>query len=113
MHKWQKDLWAGLTGSDPREMKIIMGGRNIGRSVMAQMWNEQLAKPAFSVVSRATVDNDTWVTVKCTEEVSKWIREQAVGMWYEHINQNWIVHKNIFDIHEKIHTMLQLKYGDA
>ena len=115
MHKWQKDLWAGLTGSDPREMKIIMSGRQIGKSTMAQMWNElpQLRPYMLESKAKVLVDNEYWFTVKCTEVIASWIRTQPKGMWHEHIDKNWYVYKNMFDIHEKIYTMLQLKYGDA
>lgn len=110
MHQWQKDLWAGLTGSDPREMKIIMSGRQVGKYTMAQMWQE-IQQPAFTKVTKATVDDAEWFTVKCNKEVAKWMREQPADMWHEHIDSNWTLYKNMFDVHEKIYTMLQLKYG--
>jgi len=114
MHKWQKDLWAGLTGSDPREMKIIMNGRQIGKSVMAQMWNQTFnVKEYYNKVSEAKVDHATWYTVKCSGGISKWIKEQPENLWFEHIDKDWQVYRNIFDVHEKIYTMLQLKYSDA
>ena len=114
MHKWQKDLWAGLSGSDPREMKIIMNGRQIGKSTMAQMWSQiWVGKEYYAVIDQAMVDNARWYPVKCSGEVSKWIKTQPENMWYEHIDKDWMVYKNTLDIHEKIYTMLQLKYGDA
>lgn len=113
MHKWQKDLWAGLTGMDPKEMKIIMNGRQIGKSTMAQMWMELTTEPKYEVLTKATVDDDMWYTVKCHPDVSLWLRTQPEKMWHEHIDREWTVHKHVFDIHEKIHTMLHLKYGDA
>jgi hypothetical protein len=114
MHNWQKDLWAGLTGSDPREMKIIMGGRQIGKSVMSQMWNQAFNDGEYhTVIDKAMVDNSQWYTVKCSNKVSSWIKTQPKGMWHEHIDANWTLYKNTLDIHEKIYTMLQLKYGDA
>lgn len=111
MYEFQKDLWAALSGSDSREMKIIMGGRQIGTSVMAQVWND-LRVPGYRKVAEAEVDGNQWFTVKCTEEISSWIRSQPKNMRHEHIDKNWYVYKNMFDIHEKIYTMLQLKYGD-
>lgn len=113
MHDFQKNIWAAITGSDPREMKIIMNGRQIGKSTMSQMWNQTFeVKEYYSVVDQATVDHARWYTIKCSGEVSKWIKNQSVGMWYEHIDKDWQVYRNMFDIHEKIYTMLQLKYGD-
>lgn len=114
MHKWQKDLWAGLTGSDPREMKIIMNGRQIGKSTMAQMWNQTFEnKEYYSTIDRAEVDGNNWFTVKCSNEISQWIKTQPKDMWHEHIDKDWYLYKNMFDIHEKIHTMLHLRYGDV
>lgn len=113
MHQWQKDLWAALAGSDPREMKIIMGGRQIGKSVMAQMWNQTFEiGEYYQKIDQAKVDDDRWFTVKCSGKISQWIKTQPNGMWHEHIDKNWTVYENIFDIHEKIYTMLHLKYGD-
>lgn len=110
MYEFQKDLWATLTGNGTKEMNIIMGGRRIGKSTMAQMWNE-LQQPSFIKITEAIVDDSNWFTVKCNVEVAKWVRGQPIGMWYEHIDKNWTFHKNTFDMHEKIYTMLQLKYG--
>jgi hypothetical protein len=113
MHNFQKDLWSAITGSDPREMKIIMGGRQVGKSVMAQMWNQTYEiGEYYTVIDRATVDHAQWYTVKCSSKISAWIKGQPEGMWYEHIDKDWMIYKNTLDIHEKIYTMLQLKYGD-
>jgi len=110
----QKDLWAALAGSDPKEMKIIMGGRQVGKSVMAQMWNQVFSyQDWFSIIDKNVVDNSMWYTVKCSEGISIWLRQQPKELHYEHINNKWEVYKNIYDIHEKIYTMLQLKYGDV
>ena len=108
MHRWQKDLWAGLTGHDPKDMKVYMGGRQIGKSYMSQVWGIK-DYPYFDVIDRATVDNEPWLTIKCSNEVSAWIKTQSKTMWHKHIDKNWI--ENTFDIHEKIYIMLQLKYS--
>ena len=113
MHRWQKDLWAALTGNDPKNMKIIMNGRQIGKSIMAQMWTELTTEPKYQVLTKASVDDKIWYTVKCHPDISRWVRTQPEKMWFEHIDQRWTIHKNVFDIHEKIHTLLHLKYGDA
>lgn len=113
MHEFQKDLWATLSGSDSREMKIIMGGRQVGKSVMAQMWNQTYEiGERYSKIDQAMVDGDQWYTVNCSSEISRWIKTQPKNMWHEHIDERWYVYKNTLDIHEKIYTMLQLKYGD-
>lgn len=112
MHSWQKNIWAACAGSDPREMKIIMNGRQIGKSYMAQMWTEAFAYEDFyQKIDQSIVDNEKWLTVRCSASISKWLKSQPKNLWYEHIDNNWQVYKNTFDIHEKIYTMLQLKYG--
>lgn len=65
----------------------------------------------YKVFTSAIVDGDKWITIKCNKESSAWIKTQPKIMWYEHIDTNWVIHKHTFDIHEKIYTMLQLKYG--
>ena len=110
----QKDIWAACTGSDPKEMKIIMNGRNIGKSYMAQMWNTTFAyQEYYSTLTKANVDGDLWLTVRCSQSISTWIKTQSRDMWYEHIDKEWYVHKNVFDMHEKLYTILQLKYSHA
>ena len=114
MQNWQKDLWATLAGVDPKKIKIYMGGRQIGKSALAQIWNQTFEFGEFySKIDQATVDRAQWYTIKCSVEISSWIKNQPSVLWHEHIDKDWKVYKNTFDIHEKIYTMIQLKYGDA
>ena len=64
----------------------------------------------FKIRHQCQVDDDTWYTVSCTGEVAKWIRSQDREIWYEHINGKWDVIHNTFDIHEKLYTLLALKW---
>lgn len=69
----------------------------------------------YAVKDTTTVDNSTWYTITCTLEVAKWIRETYSDSnddkWYEHKNINtWGYRQSVFDIHEKIYTMLSLKW---
>lgn len=114
MYNYQEDFWAAISGSDPKEMKIYMGGRQIGKSAMAQMWDQIYDnKEYYTLVSEGTVDNFSWYTVKCTSSISDWIKNQSKELWFEHISKDWKFYRNTFDVHEKLLTMLQLKYGDA
>lgn len=116
MHDWQKNIWAAISGSGIKasEMKIIMNGRNIGKSTMAQMWNqmEQLAPP-HEILAKAPVDGTMWYTIACRKDVSMWVRENGVENidWYEHIDSRWYVHKNMFDICEELYMILKLRWG--
>lgn len=106
---WQKNLFDGFK---PGEMMIISAGRNTGKSQMSQYLNqwESIFMPPFRKTTSAVVDGETWHTVRCDTQVGKWIRTQDPKFWHEHIDQNWMVYKNTFDIHEKIYTMLGVKF---
>lgn len=96
-------------GIHPGEMMIYSVGRRTGISYYNSMLLEQTH--SYRDVAHATVDDHEWYTVKCNIETATWVRQQNKEMWYEHIDSNWTVYKNMFDIHEKIYTMLQLKFG--
>lgn len=96
-------------GIHPGEMRIFSGGRQTGKSYHNYMSIEQIY--SYRNVAHATVDDHEWYTVKCNTATATWIRQQNKDMWYEHIDSKWTVYKNMFDIHEKIYTMLQLKFG--
>jgi hypothetical protein len=100
-----KNITAGIKSG---EMMIISAGRQTGKSMYYQYMQELTP---YTVLESAMVDDAKWFTVKCNKEVAAWLRTQPENMFYEHIDQNWMVYKNTLDIHEKIYTMLQLKYG--
>jgi hypothetical protein len=62
------------------------------------------------VISRAEVDGEPWLTVKCNLEVSKWLRKQKNSS-REHIDQQWNAYLDTFDISEELYMMLVLKFG--
>lgn len=72
-------------------------------------------KENFTVVDTTTVDAATWYTVSCSKPASMWIREtykdREDDLWYEHVSRSWVVHSNQFDIHEKLYTMLSLRWS--
>lgn len=118
MQDWQKDIYTKLAQSDPREMKMYMGGRQIGKSAIAKMWqvvyaNEQEKKMTCEVITKTLVDTKPFYTVQCSKAVSDWIREQPEQNkdWFEHIDQNWYVDRNKFDISEEFYMMLRLRWG--
>lgn len=71
-----------------------------------------ISAPKFSILTTTTVDNSTWYTISCTDEVAKWIRET----YADSNNDTWYSHRGLryrrqrFDIHEKIYTMLSLRW---
>ena len=106
---WQKNL---LEGVKKGEMMVITAGRQTGKSHISQyltQW-ESIFMPPFRKTNSSLVDGETWYTVRCNTDVCNWIRTQDAVYWHEHIDQNWYVFKNTFDIHEKIYTMLGVKF---
>lgn len=64
----------------------------------------------YKVIDSAEVDGELWRTVRCNKEISKWIRTHT-DSWHEHIDQNWNIYANTFDIGEELYLMLVLKFG--
>ena len=59
------------------------------------------------------VDGERWYTIKCNKEVAEWVRHQPGRdrQWYEHIDNQWYIHKNKFDISEKIYIQICLRWS--
>jgi len=92
-----------------QQINTIIAGRRTGKSV----FNEIVNLPAIRILDQADVDGETWYTVQCKPSyVSGWIQEQDPALWHrhEHIDLKWYVHFNVFDMHEKLYTMLMLKW---
>lgn len=90
-----------------------MAGRRIGKSYMAQMWAEMTKPPFCQVITSAIVDGRKFFTIWSSKEISNWVREQEYENkeWFEHIDHNWNVDRNKFDISEEFYMMLRLKWG--
>lgn len=93
-------------------------GRQMGKSTINQYINQwydmqEQQQPKCKIISSAEVDGKTWYTVACRKEVSMWIRENGVenDSWYEHIDSQWTVFKNMFDISEELYMMVVLRFG--
>jgi hypothetical protein len=74
----------------------------------------KIKKPQkFTVQTTAIVDGDQWYTVSCSKDVLLWIKNSwpESKLWHEHINQNWTIYLNQFDIHEKLYTMLAIRWA--
>lgn len=65
----------------------------------------------FKIHDQSIVDDATWYTVSCYDDTSEWLRTQDQELWHEHINNKWGKINHLFDIHEKIYTMLALKFS--
>jgi hypothetical protein len=95
------------TGWRKGQINVLMAGRQVGKST----WRDMVNAPAIRILDSATVDGETWYTVQCKPStVSGWIQEQDDNMWHRHSGPNFIHSFNVFDMHEKLYTMLILKW---
>ena len=113
MYPYQTALLDKLNqgGVKQGEIMLFAAGRRTGKSMLNQWFGSMTTPAKFSILNQAQVDGDTWYTVKCTKEVSAWLREQSKELQYSHIDARWFTHTNQFDIHEKLYTLLALKWS--
>jgi hypothetical protein len=83
---------------------------------MQEEIDEQMITPRgynlpIKIHDQSTVDGETWYTIGCYDDTSKWLRSQNRELWHEHVEHIWAGYHNTFDIHEKLYTMLALKWS--
>lgn len=97
-------------GFKPGQLTVYASGRQFGKSMLNQCFGTMTTAPVkFSITAKAEVDGATWYTVSCSQEVSAWLRNQHKEWYYEALAHG--VHLSQFDIHEKLYTMLALKWS--
>ena len=99
-------------GFKPRELMLFTAGRQTGKSMLNQMYGSmsvQIRKPKFEINAKAEVDGATWYTVSCTKEISAWVRSQPKEWQHEALAHGWVLSQ--FDIHEKLYTLLSLRWS--
>lgn len=113
IYPYQKALYDKIQagGFKHGEIMILSAGRQLGKSMLNQMYRSMMTPAKFSILDRAQVDGATWYTVSCVKEVSMWLRDQSKELQYSHIDKNWTIYNNKFDIHEKLYTILALKWS--
>lgn len=96
------------TGWRKGEIAVLMAGRRTGKSTFMDIANP----PAIRILDSATVDGETWHTVQCKPSlVSGWVQQQDPNMWHRHLDSKMFNRFfNVFDMHEKLYTMLILKW---
>jgi len=116
LHSYQKALHDKMLagGFRPSELTLFTSGRQTGKSMLNAMYAEMVSRmsipqPKFEILDKAQVDGDIWYTVACTREVSSWVREQPKDLQYTHATQEWVSNK--FDIHEKLYTVMALRWS--
>lgn len=100
-------------GFKPGELFLFAGGRRTGKSMLNAMYGTMMeqSQPRYQITDQADVDGATWYTVTCIREVSAWVREQSEKLQFSHIDQNWTLYHNRFDIHEELYSLLVLKFS--
>lgn len=114
---WQLDILDNIAtgGFKPGEMAVTFSGRQMGKSTwrgMVEGWELANSKISFQNAGKAEVDGELWYTVKCNDEIGKWIRSfPKEGNWYEHIDNKWYAYSSMFDLHERVYLQLGLKFA--
>jgi hypothetical protein len=68
-------------------------------------------KGMIEVQDSAEVDGVTWYIIQVNPRVTPWIRQQNKDLWYNHITPNYYKVVDTFDVHEKLYTMLALRWA--
>lgn len=68
---------------------------------------------SFEKITQSLVDGKMFYTIRCYKDISRWIREQPGedADWYQHIDSNWHIDYNMFDVSEEFYIMLKLRWG--
>ena len=90
---------------------LTMIAKKMQEEIDEQFTSQWMYKPRVKIHDQSTVDGATWYTVGCSYETSRWLRSQDRELWHEHIEKNWAGYHNIFDVHEKLYTMMALKWS--
>ena len=116
IYPYQRALYDKMQagGLKQGELMLFTAGRQTGKSMVIKIMKNRMygtiTTPAkFTILDQAPVDGATWYTVSCAKEVSIWLREQSKELQYEALAHGF--HFPQFDIHEKLYTMMALKWS--
>lgn len=96
-------------GIHPREMFIISSGRRTGKSYYAMTASMRINNIKFMKIAQSMVDDEPWFSVIAVKETAEWLRNQDKTLSIE-TNHDSFNGTPVFDIHEKIYSMLVLKF---
>lgn len=65
----------------------------------------------FEILGKCIVDGDWWYTVQVDPIAATWVKQQPRSLWYDHLTPNHYKVVNTFDIHEKVYTLLALRWS--
>jgi hypothetical protein len=114
MYNWQKDLWAACSGVNPKELKITMSGRNIGKShwtnvAIKRLMDDLQSRPVEDLILREGtvfgarfyiiepvggnwVDMESWCDQSFGPVSNVWDMKKdkyQVGRWYLNDRSIW------------------------
>lgn len=113
LQPWQQKMIVDIEsgGFKSNELMVVMSGRQTGKSLISQYYQYlDFMKHPYKCLSESKVDGEIWYTVTGQKPVCEWIRKQDATKWHEHIDSTWHISFNTFDIHERIYTMLGMKF---
>ena len=92
------------------ELMLFTAARRTGKSMLNQMYGPiTIPKHKFEINAKAEVDGATWYTVSCNPEVSAWLRSQHKEWHYEALAHAFQYPQ--FDVHEKLYSLLTLRWS--
>ena len=97
--------------SDLQDQILTKIAKKMQQEIDEQFMSQWIYKPNFKIHDESVVDGEIWYTVGCFNDTSQWLRTQDQKLWHEHINNKFLVINHLFDIHEKLYTMLALKFS--
>ncbi len=112
VHNWQKDLWAACSGIEPKELKITMSGRNVGKShwtnvAIKRLMDDLQSRPIEELVLTERLysgahfytvepiggnwlDMETWCIKTFGSSTDVWdFKMDGVGRWYCNDRKFW------------------------
>ena len=101
-------------GFQAGEMSIISSGRRSGKSLYYDHFKrQQMQRVKYTVEAEAIVDGEQWYTVRIAEglkDISAWLRSLDKNLAVEHKQPIMVWCDSMFDVHEKIYMMMELKF---
>lgn len=106
---WDLETMSMTDGVKQGEILLFASARQTGKSMLNLCVSMMTPVTKFEINAKAEVDGATWYTVSCTKDISEWLRTQPKELRYEALAHGWVLSQ--FDIHEKLYTMLALKWS--
>ena len=93
------------------ELMVFAAGRQTGKSMLNQMFRPMTKRPDFQVDRQVQWAGATWYIVNCSLRTADWVRTQDKELWRRHLDHTWDVDPLSFEMHEKLYTLLALKWS--